>query len=191
MSYPRIALASSSPRRRELLAQLGVDFQLVKADIDETPYPNEAPRLYVTRLARQKALAGLACLTTAMPVLGADTIVVANNEILGKPADFAEFNRTMQLLSGRSHKVMTAVALVSSERTLQQLVSTEVYFRTLTAQDIDSYWQSGEPHDKAGGYGIQGLAAKFVQRINGSYTAVVGLPLCETEQLLQQWQEPV
>jgi len=191
MSYPRIALASSSPRRRELLAQLGVDFQLVKADIDETPYPNEPPRLYVTRLARQKALAGLACLTTAMPVLGADTIVVANNEILGKPADFAEFNRTMQLLSGRSHKVMTAVALVSSERTLQQLVSTEVYFRTLTAQDIDSYWQSGEPHDKAGGYGIQGLAAKFVQRINGSYTAVVGLPLCETEQLLQQWQEPV
>lgn len=191
MSYPRIALASSSPRRRELLAQLGVEFQLVKADIDETPYPNETPRQYVTRLAQQKARAGLARLTTDIPVLGADTIVVANNEILGKPADFAEFNRTMQLLSGSSHQVMTAVALLNSQRTLQQLVCTEVYFRPLTAKDIDSYWQTGEPHDKAGGYGIQGLAAKFVQRINGSYTAVVGLPLCETEQLLQQWQEPV
>jgi septum formation protein len=189
MSYPTIALASSSPRRRELLAQLGVNYQLVKADIDETPLANESAQQYVQRLALAKAYAGLARLTEPMPVLGADTVVVANQQILGKPADFAEFRRNMQLLSGQGHHVMTAVALVSQQRQLQQLVCTEVYFRQLTETEISAYWASGEPHDKAGGYGIQGLAAKFVQRINGSYTAVVGLPLCETDQMLQQWQE--
>lgn len=189
MSYPQIALASSSPRRRELLAQLGVNYQLVKADIDESVLHGESPTLYVQRLALAKARAGLARLSADMPVLGADTIVVAADTILGKPADFAEFRQTMQLLSGRCHQVMTAVALVDSQRQLQQLVTTEVCFRAVTEAEISAYWASGEPQDKAGGYGIQGLAAKFVQRINGSYTAVVGLPLCETEQLLQQWQE--
>jgi septum formation protein len=189
MSYPTIALASSSPRRRELLAQLGVNYQLVKADIDETPMANESAQQYVQRLALAKAYAGLARLTEPMPVLGADTVVVANQQILGKPADFAEFHRNMRLLSGQGHHVMTAVALVSKQRQLQQLVCTEVYFRQLTETEISTYWASGEPHDKAGGYGIQGSAAKFVQRINGSYTAVVGLPLCETDQMLQQWQE--
>ncbi|MDX1391925.1 MAG: Maf family protein [Rheinheimera sp.] len=189
MSYPAIALASSSPRRRELLAQLGVNFTLVKADIDESVHYAEAPEHYVQRLALAKAQAGLARLARSMPVLGADTIVVADAQILGKPADFAEFSRTMQLLSGRCHQVMTAVALVSHKQQLQQLVCTEVCFRELSAAEISAYWATGEPQDKAGGYGIQGLAAKFVRRINGSYTSVVGLPLCETEQLLQQWQE--
>lgn len=189
MSYPDIALASSSPRRRELLAQLGVNFTLVKADIDESVLAAEDAKTYVQRLALAKAEAGLARLPEPLPVLGADTIVVIDNQILGKPSDLADFKRTMQLLSGRCHQVMTAIALVSPQHKLQQLVCTDVYFRTLTDSEIEQYWQSGEPHDKAGGYGIQGLGGRFVKRINGSYTAVVGLPLCETEQLLQQWQE--
>lgn len=189
MSYPDIALASSSPRRRELLAQLGVNFTLVKADIDESVLAAEDAKTYVQRLALAKAEAGLARLSEPKPVLGSDTIVVIDNQILGKPSDFADFKRTMQLLSGRCHQVMTAIALVSPQHKLQQLVCTDVYFRALTDSEIEQYWQSGEPHDKAGGYGIQGLGGRFVKRINGSYTAVVGLPLCETEQLLQQWQE--
>ena len=189
MNYPDIALASASPRRRELLTQLAVPFELVTADIDETPLPQEAAASYVQRLAQQKARAGLARLTAAKPVLGADTIVVCDGDILGKPANFSEFAANMQRLSGRCHQVMTAIALVSANRSLTSLVCTEVCFRPISAEDIRWYWQSGEPQDKAGGYGIQGLGGKFVQRINGSYSAVVGLPLCETEQLLLQWQE--
>lgn len=189
MNYPAIALASSSPRRRELLAQLGVNYKLVKADIDETVLPDEAAAVYVQRLALAKAHAGLARLQHDLPVLGADTVVVVDGLILGKPADFEQFRQTMLLLSGRSHQVMTAIALVSAQHQLTQLVSTDVTFRVLTEAEISAYWATGEPQDKAGGYGIQGLAGRFVQRINGSYSAVVGLPLCETEQLLQQWQE--
>jgi septum formation protein len=187
--YPKIALASASPRRRELLTQLGVEFQLVAADIDETPYLNEVPADYVQRLALAKAQAGLARLTTNLPTLGSDTIVVAQQQILGKPIDFADFQRMMTMLSGSVHQVMTAVALVDSQRSVSTLVETAVHFRSISPAEMLSYWQSGEPQDKAGGYGIQGLAARFVERINGSYTAVVGLPLCQTEQLLQQWQE--
>ena len=189
MNYPAIALASSSPRRRELLAQLGVNYKLVKADIDETVLPDEAAAVYVQRLALAKAHAGLARLQHDLPVLGADTVVVVDGLILGKPADFEQFRQTMLLLSGRSHQVMTAIALVSAQHQLTQLVSTDVTFRVLTEAEISAYWATGEPQDKAGGYGIQGLAGRFVQCINGSYSAVVGLPLCETEQLLQQWQE--
>uniref|UniRef100_A0A486XGC5 dTTP/UTP pyrophosphatase n=1 Tax=Rheinheimera sp. BAL341 TaxID=1708203 RepID=A0A486XGC5_9GAMM len=189
MSYPSILLASASPRRREILTQLGVSFQLLSCSIDETPYSDETPTDYVQRLAIAKARAGLALSDGNTPVLGADTIVVLEQQILGKPADFQAFNHTMQQLSGRCHQVMTAVALLDNQRCLTQLVQTEVCFRPLSQSDIEWYWHSGEPHDKAGGYGIQGLAAKFVQRINGSYTAVVGLPMCETEQLLLQWQE--
>ena len=189
MSYPSILLASASPRRRELLTQLGVSFQLLSCSIDETPYSDETPVDYVQRLAIAKARAGLALSDGYTPVLGADTIVVLEQQILGKPADFQAFNHTMQQLSGRCHQVMTAVALLDTQRCLTQLVQTEVCFRQLSQSDIEWYWHSGEPQDKAGGYGIQGLAAKFVQRLNGSYTAVVGLPLCETEQLLLQWQE--
>lgn len=189
MNYPAIALASASPRRRELLTQLGVNYKLVKADIDEAPQPEEPASSYVQRLAVEKALAGLARLEHELPVLGADTVVVVDGQILGKPGDFAQFRQTMQLLSGRSHQVMTAVALLNSRHQLTELVVTDVTFRTLTDAEISAYWATGEPQDKAGGYGIQGLGGRFVKRINGSYSAVVGLPLCETEQLLQQWQE--
>lgn len=189
MNYPDIALASASPRRRELLTQLGVQFELVSADIDETPLPDEQPSVYVQRLAQQKARAGLQRLQGNKPVLGADTIVVCDGAILGKPVDFAHFSQMLQRLSGRSHQVMTAVALLDATKQLSALVCTDVWFRPLTAADIHDYWHSGEPQDKAGGYGIQGLGGKFIPRINGSYSAVVGLPLFETEQLLQQWQE--
>ena len=189
MNYPDIVLASASPRRRELLQQLGVRFELISADIDETPLASEPPADYVQRLAQQKARAGWQRLALNKPVLGADTIVVCDGAILGKPTDFADFRRSMQLLSGRSHQVMTAIALLNGQHQLGTLVTTEVWFRPLTHDDIHWYWQTGEPQDKAGGYGIQGLAAKFIPKISGSYSAVVGLPLYETEQLLQQWQE--
>lgn len=191
MSYPEIALASASPRRRELLNQLGVSFNLVQAAVDETPLIGEEPLPYVQRLAVAKATAGAEKLQYSCPVLGADTIVVADGQILGKPENLQDFRRMMALLSGRRHQVITAVALVTPERCLQTYVSTEVFFRPLTAAEIEAYWQSGEPQDKAGGYGIQGIAGRFVERINGSYSAVVGLPLCETEQLLKRLQDKI
>lgn len=184
-----IVLASASPRRYELLSQLGVNFKQVVADIDESVLSGELPQDYVQRLALAKATVVSKRLGTDVPVLGADTIVVAQQEILGKPTDFTDFKRMMQLVSGQCHQVFTAVALVNPAKAVVQLVGTEVWFRTLTEAEITAYWQTGEPQDKAGGYGIQGKAARFIQRINGSYGAVVGLPLCETEQLLQQFQE--
>lgn len=184
--YPTIALASASPRRRELLQQIGVEFELVQAAIDESVLPAEDPASYVQRLALAKALAGMQAIAGRLPVLGADTTVVVDQHILGKPANKTEFLQMMQLLSGRQHQVMTAVALVSATQQLQVLSVTDVWFRSLSSAELLAYWDSGEPHDKAGGYGIQGQAARFVQRINGSYSGVVGLPLCETDQLLQQ-----
>ncbi len=186
--YPKIALASASPRRRELLQQIGVNFELVAANIDESVLPNELPADYVCRLALGKAQAGASQSHTLLPVLGADTCVVVDNTILGKPTDHADFTQMMQLLSGRKHQVMTAICFVYGTHVLPALSITDVYFRHLSTEEINDYWQSKEPLDKAGGYGIQGLAAKFVERIEGSYSAVVGLPLCETHQLLQQLQ---
>ena len=179
-------LASASPRRRELLAQIGVPCVTQIAAIDETPLPDERPKAYVERLAREKARAVLAALAEPAEavVLGADTTVVQDGRILGKPQDFDDFRRMLRGLSGLSHQVMTAVALVSATREVAQVVCSEVTFRHLSDAEIAAYWASGEPCDKAGGYGIQGLAAVFVSRIEGSYSAVVGLPLCETAQLL-------
>lgn len=191
----KIALASASPRRRELLAQLGVHFELVKADVDETQLPGELATDYVLRLAISKARAGLnnqtQTVTEVLPVLGADTIVVVDGEVLGKPVDQADFLRMMLLLSGRQHQVYTAIALVSGdlasgERVLSDTIKTDVWFSELTEAQMLDYWHSGEPADKAGGYGIQGLASRFIPKITGSYFAVVGLPLYETDQLLQQ-----
>lgn len=189
----KIALASASPRRRELLAQLGVHFELVKADVDETQQPGELATDYVVRLAISKAQAGLAVqISTALqadsvlPVLGADTIVVVDGEVLGKPKDQSDFLRMMRLLSGRQHQVYTAIALVSRDKVLSDTVKTDVWFSELTETQMLDYWHSGEPADKAGGYGIQGLASRFIPKIAGSYFAVVGLPLYETDQLLQQ-----
>lgn len=191
-------LASASPRRRELLAQIAVPCVTQIASIDETPLPAEPAAVYVERLALEKARAGLRALGERADavVLGADTAVVLDGRILGKPADFAESREMLLSLSGRSHQVMTAVALVGAGRESSRVVTSEVSFRTLGEAEIAAYWASGEPCDKAGSYGIQGLAAVFVNRVQGSYSAVVGLPLCETAEMLGQfgiacWQLPV
>jgi septum formation protein len=179
-----IALASASPRRRELLTQLGINYQLVKIDVDETQLPGEFAADYVLRLAKAKASAGLLAMQGAMPALGADTIVVVDGQVLGKPKDQADFVRMMKLLSGRSHQVMTAVAIAQPDVVDAITVSTDVWFGLLADTEIEQYWHSGEPQDKAGGYGIQGIAGRYIEKIQGSYTAVVGLPLFETAQLL-------
>ena len=185
-------LASASPRRRELLAQIGVPFVTLIASIDETALPGEPAERYVERLAREKALAGLAALSDPADavVLGADTAVVLDGRILGKPADRAECLATLVALSGREHQVLTAVALASAQRTESRVVASRVRFRPLRAGEAEAYWATGEPCDKAGSYGIQGLAAVFVSQLEGSYSAVVGLPLCETAQLLGEFGIP-
>lgn len=190
-------LASASPRRRELLAQIAVPCVTQIASIDENPLPDEPAAAYVERLAREKARAGLLALggRDDVVVLGADTAVVLDGRILGKPADFAESRAMLQALSGRSHQVMTAVALAGGGREAARVVSSEVSFRPISEAEIKAYWASGEPCDKAGSYGIQGLAAVFVSGLQGSYSAVVGLPLCETAELLGEfgiacWQLP-
>lgn len=185
-------LASGSPRRRELLTQIGVPFLTQIAPIDENTLPGESPIAYVERLARAKGQAGLAALTDTRDavVLGADTAVVLDGRILGKPPDRAEAMATLLALSGRSHEVLTAVALVSDARTESRVVISQVTFRPLSRTEIEAYWASGEPQDKAGSYGIQGLAAVFVSQLQGSYSAVVGLPLCETAALLAEFAIP-
>lgn len=185
-------LASASPRRRELLAQIGVPFVTLIASIDETALPGEPAERYVERLAREKARAGLAALSDPADavVLGADTAVVLDGRILGKPADRAECLATLTALSGREHQVLTAVALASAQRIESRVVASRVRFRPLRAGEAEAYWATGEPCDKAGSYGIQGLAAVFVSQLEGSYSAVVGLPLCETAQLLGEFGIP-
>jgi septum formation protein len=185
-------LASGSPRRRELLTQIAVPFLTQIAPIDENALPGESPIAYVERLARAKAQAGLAALaeTADVVVLGADTAVVLDGRILGKPVDRDDALATLNALSGRSHQVLTAVALVSRERLESRVVTSQVTFRPLSQAEIEAYWASGEPQDKAGCYGIQGLAAVFVSQLLGSYSAVVGLPLCETAALLAEFAIP-
>lgn len=185
-------LASGSPRRRELLTQIAVPFLTQIAPIDENALPDESPIAYVERLARAKAQAGLAALadTADAVVLGADTAVVLDGRILGKPAGRDEALATLSALSGRTHQVLTAVALVSRERLESRVVTSQVTFRVLAQAEIEAYWASGEPQDKAGCYGIQGLGAVFVSQLHGSYSAVVGLPLCETAELLAEFAIP-
>ncbi|UCZ87466.1 Maf-like protein [Pseudomonas sp. L5B5] len=178
-------LASGSPRRRELLTQIGVPFTVIAADIDETPLAGESPAAYVERLARGKAAAGRATLGgIAGCVLGADTAVVLDGRILGKPQDQADALAMLMALSGREHEVLTAVALLDGQRSQARVVRSLVRFRAIAEQEATRYWASGEPRDKAGSYAIQGLAAVFVAGLNGSYSAVVGLPVCETAELL-------
>ncbi|MEJ5063218.1 nucleoside triphosphate pyrophosphatase [Erwinia sp. MYb375] len=181
-------LASGSPRRRELLTQLGLSFERLSNDVEERRHPGETAEQYVRRLARDKALAGVAVADLDLPVLGADTLVVLNNHVLEKPADTDAAAAMLAMLSGKTHEVMTAVALADRQRILECLVVTEVTFRTLTPEDIAGYVASGEPMDKAGAYGIQGLGGNFVRKINGSYHAVVGLPLVETAELFSHFQ---
>lgn len=181
-------LASGSPRRRELLEQIGACFAVAPVDIAEHSLDSEPPRDYVIRLALEKAQTGYARQKEPrLPVLGSDTAVVLGNQIYGKPANEAEAIEILMSLSGRSHTVMSGVAMVDGERQSVCLVETEVHFRELTEQQCRQYWATGEPADKAGGYGIQGLAAVFVDRISGSYSNVVGLPLAETVDLLSEF----
>ena len=180
---PVIVLASASPRRAELLAAAGVPFDVDTADVDETPRDGEAPHDYVRRLAEAKARA-VAVRHPARLVLGADTTVVVDGTILGKPVDAADAGDMLRRLSGRSHQVLTGVALVRDGRTVEVGVAvTDVWFAAMTEADIDAYVATGEPMDKAGAYGIQGRASCFVTRIDGSYSNVVGLPVA----LVHQW----
>lgn len=181
-------LASGSPRRRELLTQLGLRFERLQTQVEEEKRLDEQAEAYVRRLAIEKALAGVAVAEKDLPVLGADTIVVLNNDVLEKPADEQAAAEMLAKLSGQTHQVMTAVALADAFQQLDCLVVTEVTFRNLSAEDIAAYIASGEPMDKAGSYGIQGLGGNFVRKINGSYHAVVGLPLVETAELFSQFQ---
>jgi septum formation protein len=185
-------LASGSPRRRELLTQVGVQFSAISADIDETPLPDESPSAYVERLARGKAEAGRRSVVSDHPfcVLGADTAVVLDGKILGKPVDEADACAMLMMLSGNEHEVLTAFAVLEGERCESRVVRSRVHFRTISRNEAAAYWASGEPRDKAGGYGIQGLGAVFVAGLEGSYSAVVGLPLCETCEVLGHFGIP-
>lgn len=187
-------LASRSPRRRELLAQIGVQYQVLDVDVEEVRGSRESAIDYVSRLACAKSQAGYDVLMrrglVKAPVLGADTVVVVGSEVLEKPREKVEGQAMLSALSGRAHEVITAVAVTLDGRQALRLSSTEVCFRALGDDEIGRYWDTGEPHDKAGGYGIQGLAAVFVEKICGSYSGVVGLPLAETQKLLEEFDVP-
>lgn len=183
-----ILLASASPRRSALLRQIFMPHWVRIADIDESRLASEAPADYVVRLACAKALKVWSKLEgdEVRPVLGADTTVALGDEIFGKPQDRADGLAMLQRLSGRTHQVYTAVALCDGGRMSHRLNCSDVSFRTLLAIECEAYWESGEPQDKAGGYAVQGLAAAFITRIDGSYSGVMGLPLAETTELLSQ-----
>lgn len=180
---PTLHLASTSPRRRELLASLGLDFDVVPVEVDESPQPGESASAMVVRLAIAKARA--AEIDAGGVALGSDTAVVVDDHVLGKPRDEADCLRMLDLLSGRVHQVLTGVALCGPEGPATALSETDVYFREISRDEALAYWQSGEPRDKAGAYAIQGLGGAFVERIEGSYTGVVGLPVFETIELLR------
>ena len=203
MAAPQIHLASKSPRREQLLRQLGINFDTLKLreapgrdrDIVEGARDAEPPLHYVERMARTKVGAGWQRMQQRMlperPVLSADTEVVLDGVIFGKPADAEDAKRMLQRLSGQTHQVMTAVAVRWHERTEFELSISSVDFRRLTAEEIDHYVATGEPADKAGAYAIQGKAAAFITRIDGSFSGVVGLPLAETAELLARLGMPV
>jgi len=213
MEKKHLVLASGSPRRRELLSQLGYEFSVLVTDVEECKHTQETAEEYVKRLSLDKALAALSLLTTnpsekqhvapssdtvvvssdaisldsEIVVLGSDTVVVSQGQVLEKPADFSDSKRMLTQLANGRHQVMTAVSVVSKEKQKTEIVITDVWFKPLSEKEIEQYWQTGEPCDKAGSYGIQGLGGRFVTRIEGSYYAVVGLPLFETDQLLQEF----
>jgi septum formation protein len=180
---PLVCLASASPRRGALLAQLGVAYLTQPADIDESRAPQEAPRDYVVRMAHAKALA-VRARGVELPVLAADTAVVLDETIFGKPRDRADAVAMLTRLAGRTHRVLTAVALAQAAGVALRLSASEVRMRAISQAECAAYWDSGEPLDKAGGYAIQGRGAVFIEHLSGSYSGVVGLPLYETAQLL-------
>jgi septum formation protein len=181
---PPLILASASPRRRKLLSGLGIDFKVFPSDVPEIAGPGEAPAAFAQRAAREKA-ADVARRNPGCLVLGADTVVVVDGAIFGKPKDPADARRMLRRLSGATHQVLTAVALLSPSGALEELVvKSEVEFRPLGAAEIEEYLNSGEPFDKAGAYGLQGLARRFVRCVQGSHSNVMGLPMEEVAGLL-------
>lgn len=183
-------LASSSPRRQSLLKQINVPFTVINPDIDETPMTGEIPEHYVSRLAITKAKVGFNQLSTTQRqtayVLGADTIISLDDTIMGKPTSQQHAVTMLLSLSGKTHKVFTAIALYYLDKLLSSTIVTEVTMRQITADEALAYWHTGEPNGKAGGYAIQGIAATFIEQIHGDYYAVVGLPLFATSELLKQ-----
>ena len=188
MSLDFVYLASGSPRRRELLQQIGISFRVVAAEVDETQLPREAPTAYVTRLAAAKADAGWKSNPEAghIAVLAADTAVILDGRIMGKPAGREDAEDMLRRLSGRTHEVLTAIALRTGDGIHSRISLSEVTFRRIAADEARAYWDTGEPRDKAGAYAIQGRAAIFIADLRGSYSGVMGLPLFETAQLLGQ-----
>lgn len=182
---PKVILASASSRRHELLKHLLGDFNIQTADIDETPFTNELPEALVKRLAYSKADAVFRKNPNAI-VIAADTIVTFGDQIFGKPKDQNDSISILKKLSNQRHIVMTGVAMFGADKKIAKVVKTEVEFACLSIQQIQKYWQTGEPQDKAGSYAIQGIGGKFVKRINGSYSNVVGLPLVETTSMLAE-----
>ncbi|MFA0268024.1 nucleoside triphosphate pyrophosphatase [Vibrio cyclitrophicus] len=213
MEKKHLVLASGSPRRKELLSQLGYEFSVLVTDVEECKHAQETAEEYVKRLSLDKALAALSllkdnpsekqhvvpssdtvdlssniiALDSDTVVLGSDTVVVSQGQVLEKPTNFADSKRMLTQLANDRHQVMTAVSVVSEEKQRTEIIITDVWFKLLSEKEIEQYWQTGEPCDKAGSYGIQGLGGRFVTRIEGSYYAVVGLPLFETDQLLQEF----
>ena len=186
MSSPQFYLASASPRRRQLLEQLGLEFEVAATEVDETSQSGEAPQDYVLRVARLKAETAARLLEATRPVLAADTVVVLDGTILGKPKGREDALHMLARLSGRSHQVLSALALWNHGALETASSRSEVVFRPIAPEEATAYWKSGEPQDKAGAYGIQGRGALFVERLTGSYSNVVGLPLFETAELLRR-----
>lgn len=186
---PLIYLASESPRRRQLLEQFGVGFTPIEQDVEETLQAGESPEVFVLRLALDKARAGLANIGEGkpMPVLGADTVVVLDDRVMGKPRDWAAADEMLAVLSGKTHRVLTGVALVDGEREATRLSISNVTMRDIDRVEREAYWRSGEPEGKAGGYAIQGRGAVFIEHLEGSYSCVMGLPLFETADMLAEF----
>jgi septum formation protein len=199
MNEIAIYLASRSPRRRELLRQIGVNFELIPlregagrgADVDETPHVGESADDYVLRVACDKARAAANIVAArrivARPVVAADTTVICDEDILGKPANADEATQMLSRLAGRAHRVLTAVAVAAENRMQTRVSESRVWFRLLDPAEIRRYVAAGESYDKAGGYAVQGLAAAFITRIDGSYSGIMGLPLAETAELLRSY----
>lgn len=186
MTYP-LYLASQSPRRLELLQQLGLNAETINAPVEEVALPNETPESFVIRMAVEKALSGFNKVEgKKIWVIGGDTIIVIEDKVFGKPRNKADACRMLGALSGKTHRVLSSVAVVADGQAFSALNRTEVTFKCLSEDEIINYWHSGEPEGKAAGYAIQGLGAKFVQKIEGSYSAVMGLPLFELNQLLEE-----
>lgn len=186
MSEPALHLASSSPRRRELLSTLGIEFSYAGVDVDESALPGESPSAMVLRLAQLKARTACESGAHKIPVLGADTAVILDDRMFGKPASKQDALDMLACLSNRTHEVLTGVAVIAGDTLDTALSRTEVQFREIRPDEAEAYWQSGEPAGKAGAYAVQGIGGIFVSSVSGSYTGVVGLPIFETAELLRR-----